>query len=197
MTALSLVFLWHFDFSAISFYIYFPSLPSPHQSLFLSSIIWRRVGPFGTVFRHAPLQLRAQPQSVSKDRLAQTVQQREVNQDSVSLSFPWPKEKEFKIVENIAKAYRVCSHNAKLGLFLCFQPSRATSLKPKAITEGAELRSVVPGNSIPLSLPLDHLRPLATRKRGKTLQWEYERLEIRELEFYSLNDQEFTQIHWV
>lgn len=53
------------------------------------------------MLRHAPLQLRAQPQSVSKDRLAQTVQQRE--------------------------------------------PSRATSLKPKAIAEGVELRSVIPG----------------------------------------------------
>lgn len=50
----------------------------PCQSLSLSSFIWRWVGPSWTVLWHAPLQLRAQPQGLSKDCLTQTLQQREV-----------------------------------------------------------------------------------------------------------------------
>lgn len=45
---------------------------------FLSSVIRRRVGSSGAVLWHAALQLRAQPQSVPKNRLAQALQQRKV-----------------------------------------------------------------------------------------------------------------------
>lgn len=51
------------------------------QSLSFSSVVWRWVGASWTVLRHAPLQLRAQPQSVSKNRFAQTVQQWKVKKE--------------------------------------------------------------------------------------------------------------------
>lgn len=60
------------------------------RSFSFSAFIWRWVGPSWTVLWHAPLQLRAQPQSVSKDRLAQTVQQREVEKKQ-NLSLVSPK----------------------------------------------------------------------------------------------------------
>lgn len=39
----------------------------------------------------------------------------------------------------------LCCSAAENSALLLFQPSRATSLEPKAIAEGVELRSVIPG----------------------------------------------------
>lgn len=92
------------------------------------------MGPSGAVLRHAPLQLRAQSQSVSKDRLAQTVQQREV--EPTTLPF-----------DDCQKTLNRAETFGAETLLLLLQPSGASPLESKAFAQSAELRSVIPGKN--------------------------------------------------
>lgn len=132
------------------------------------------MGSSGAVLRDAPLQLGAQPQSVPKNRLAQTLQRRKVKtrrrrssgrlQDAIQTFF---------------KSGKGCYRSHGL---LFPQPAGAAPLKPQTVAEGAELRPVLPGNkttlrsrnvdpmwSLTTALALAGRRP-ARRPRQRRLQ---------------------------
>lgn len=73
-----------------------------------------------------------------KNRLAQTLQQRKVKKRRRRSSGRLQ-----DVIKPFLKSGKACYRSHGL---LFSQPARAPSLKPQTVAEGAELRSVIPGN---------------------------------------------------
>lgn len=129
----------------------------------LSPFIWRRVGPSWTVLWHAPLQLWAQPQSVSKDCFTQALQQREVKtkirQHPLKLNFY------IKTLTGVLTCV-----DARLKICCCFSlqellhSSRKLSLKVLSFVQSFQVKSLCRFFGCPLKKSCSKVKVLPSEK---------------------------------